>query len=553
MPAQTLDHDLDEILAAFRGGDQTLARDAAAAAMQQGSEHPVVLLLAAERLELQGSVQQALGLLEKALGLVGEAASQLPDEAELWRRTGEILVRQGMPADAREAFDTALTLAPDNYPALIAAGAAAYQMADLPAAYGHYQQAANLRPDQPDVLATLALVAARRQLAEEARNLGERALALEPNSLTAQLALGRADLLQGFSDRAEARMTSLLDRTDLNDQNRVNILDLRADARDAQDRPADAFADYAARNAVVERLSAPAMNRLPERRIDQARRLANHFATASAATWRAGAGEDAEGARSAAGHVFLLGFPRSGTTLLEKVLSGHPQFVTLEEADNLAPACSHFLASDIGLNSLSTLTAQQADDCRQTYWHGVRQTVGDDLASRIVVDKLPLHTIALPAIAKLFPKAKILFALRDPRDVVLSCFRRRFQMNSAMYEFLTLEGTARYYDQVMHLAKIYRALLPLDIHEVRHEAMVANFENEVREVLSFIGVAWDPAVADFATRARGVQRTPSDLQLTRGLNAEGVGQWRRYQPQLAPALELLAPWVEYFNRGPRRD
>jgi hypothetical protein len=155
--------------------------------------------------------------------------------------------------------------------------------------------------------------------------------------------------------------------------------------------------------------------------------------------------------------------------------------------------------------------------------------------------------VALPVICKLFPRAKILFALRDPRDVVFSCFRRRFQINSAMFEFLNLEDAARYYDQVMVLARIYRSLLPLSVLEVRHEAMVADFEAEVRGVLNFIGLEWDSAIPHFAESAPANPRTPSDIQLARGLNADGIGQWRRYEPQLAPVLGILEPWVKQFG------
>jgi hypothetical protein len=496
----------------------------------------------AERLEGEGSGQQGLGLLKKATTLA-------PDDAELWRRFGDMLARQGMVADALKAFDAALAIDPHLYLALIAAGATSYQTGDLKVAYGYYRRAADLKPDEAELLSTLALITARLGDPQKTRALAERALVLRPDSITAQLALGRADFLEGSADVAEKRMTGLIRRPDLNNQNRINVLDLRADALDVLDRPTDAFADYEARNKILEGISAPRIKReLRERRVDQARRLAAYFATAPAEPWRAGAGKDAEGAQASRRHVFLLGFPRSGTTLLEKVLSSHPGVVTLEEIDHLASAANYFLSSDGALNGLATLTAATADACRQTYWRGVRKTVGASISDRILIDKLPLHTIALPVIAKLFPNAKILFPLRDPRDVVLSCFRRRFRVNSAMYEFLTLEGVARYYDAVMTLAKIYRGLLQLDIHEVRHEAMVANLEGEVRKVLSFIGADWDPAVTGFAERARGTTpRTPSDIQLARGLNSDGVGQWRRYERSLAPVLEIVEPWVSHFG------
>src|SRR5205823_4909072 len=97
-------------------------------------------------------------------------------------------------------------------------------------------------------------------------------------------------------------------------------------------------------------------------------------------------------------------------------------------------------------------------------------------AGRVFVDKLPMSTVALPVIARLFPQARILFARRDPRDVVFSCFRRRFGMNPVMFQFLTLDGAAAFYDAVMRLADLYRARLPLDLREVRYEAVVDGFE-----------------------------------------------------------------------------
>jgi Flp pilus assembly protein TadD len=543
MPTQTADPDrtLEQIEAALATGDQNLATSLAVAAFQGGAEDSVILLLVAENFEKRGFGQRALELLKKA-------AAQERDDPELWRLLGEMLFRQGMASDAANAFDTALAIDPGMYPALTAAGAASYQTGDLKAAEGYYRRAAGLKPDEPELLATLALIAARRDEPKEARALAERALSLHPDSITAELALARADLLEGLAAVAEARLTKLIRRPDLSSQNRVNALDLRAETLDALDQPAAAFADYQARNAILESIAAPNIKqRMTERRVDQARRLAAYFATASAEPWRERAGEDMEGRRTARHHVFLLGFPRSGTTLLEKVLGSHPDVVTLEEFDHLAAAGGHWLSTDVALNELATLTAAAADASRQIYWRGVRETVGKDISDKVLIDKLPLHTIALPVISKLFPSAKILFALRDPRDVVLSCFRRRFQMNSAMYEFLTLDGAARYYDQVMALATACRSLLHLDIQEVRHEAMVADFEQEVRKVLSFIGADWNSAVTGFAERARRAPRTPSDIQLTRGLNADGVGQWRRYEQQLTPALKIVEPWVNHFN------
>jgi tetratricopeptide (TPR) repeat protein len=545
--SETADRDCDDIFDAIERGDRKCAIDLSVAALQRGVEHPVVLLLVAERLDEDGRSHEALGLLKKATVIA-------PDEAEVWRRFGCMLARQGMLSEALEALSTALAIDPNSYPTLAVAGATSYRLGNLAAAYDYYTRAAGLEPNEAELLSALAVIAARRKDPKEARVLAERALVLRPDSVNAQLAIARADILEGQADLAEALIARLLDRQDLNDENRIAAFDLRAETLDMLGRPAVAFADYQARNKILERVNAPMVKRmLKERRVDQASRLVAYFSTTPAEPWRAGAGEDTQGAHTVRRHIFLLGFPRSGTTLLEKVLASHPGVVTLEEVDCLTEVSERLLDSENALNELSTLTTTAADTYRQTYWHGVRHAFGKDISDKILVDKMPLYTAALPVIAKLFPSAKILFALRDPRDVILSCFRRRFKINSAMYEFLTLDGAAQYYDRVMTLAEIYRTLLSLDIHEVRHEAMVADFEAEARNALAFIGADWDPAVKGFTERASAVPRTPTDLQLARGLNSDGVGQWRRYEEQLKSVSKILDPWVGHFSYSAPRQ
>lgn len=521
---------LARIRAAVGNGDTAAALEAAFAATRD--------------VEQPSLMQRVAGDLARERGSPIDAAAA----PEIWRRYGGLAARAGDLADAQVALDFALALEPDVYHTRIDAGTTAFMRADLACAKEHFEHAAALQPAAPEPLASLAAIAARQQRHADARSLAERALALRPGLVTAHMAIARADLLEGMAQRAEQRMTDLLGTPGINDAQRVGALDLRADARDALDRTADAFADYAGRNAILERANAPRIAaELTERRVDQARRLLRWFDAATPEPWRTKAAADTT--RPVRQHVFLAGFPRSGTTLLEKTLACHPDIATLEEVDHVSAVAGHLLAGDAALRELAGLAVEQAGALRQAYWRSVESSAGAPLSGRIVVDKLPLHTIALPIIARLFPDAKIVFGLRDPRDVVLSCFRRRFQVNAAMFEFLTLEGAARYYDAVMALARRYRDLLPLEFLDVRHESMVADFEGTARGVLAFVGADWNPAVRGFAERARARAVTPSDVQLTRGLNADGVGQWRRYAPQLGPVLGILAPWVAHYGYG----
>jgi hypothetical protein len=168
----------------------------------------------------------------------------------------------------------------------------------------------------------------------------------------------------------------------------------------------------------------------------------------------------------------------------------------------------------------------------------------------VFVDKHPLNTLKLPLIARLFPRAKILFACRDPRDVVLSCFRRRFNMNSAMYELLTLQGAAAFYDAVMELAGQARPLWGQSWRAVRYETLVADFEQETRAICKFLQLEWVAGMGDFATRVQERERaTPSTAQLARGL-VRSADNWKNYSAPLEPVLPRLRPWVERLGYPP---
>ncbi|WP_174298466.1 sulfotransferase family protein, partial [Sphingomonas bacterium] len=253
---------------------------------------------------------------------------------------------------------------------------------------------------------------------------------------------------------------------------------------------------------------------------------------------------------AAASHVFLLGFPRSGTTLLEHVLSGDPQIATLEEAPTLATAYQAFLSDAGACADLMRVDAGEAEAWAGHYWGEVRRR-GVDVAGRLFVDKQPAGTLYLPIIARLFPRAKILFALRDPRDVVLSCFRQAFRINAMTYAFTDLARTAACYDACMTLAERARASLPLSWMDVRHEALVDDFDAELGRILAFLDREPHPAMADFAARARErTIRTPSARQVRMGLNRRGLGRWEQYRRELAPILPTLAPWLARFGYPP---
>ena len=159
-----------------------------------------------------------------------------------------------------------------------------------------------------------------------------------------------------------------------------------------------------------------------------------------------------------------------------------------------------------------------------------------------------MNVIFLPLIRRVFPDSKILFALRDPRDVVLSCFQQRFGMNAAMVQFLELNSAAAYYDKVMSLGLICRERLGLSVFEVRYEDVVADLEKVARGVTSFLELPFESSMLSPAEAA--LQRninTPSVRQVVQPIYNRSVARWKKYEAQLAPVLPLLSDWAERLN------
>lgn len=512
-------------------------------ALAEGVEDAVLLNLAA-------SIRYGDGRFDEALQLLRRADALAPGDPNVLNSLGVCQFALGQTDAALQSYDAALQLDPRMAPAHFNRGAVLEQIDDIKGARAAYEQAAALDRNYLEPLASLAWLDALSGDAKSARAHADRALALSPANVLARMALASADLQRPDFSAAAARLSALIGDPSLTRLNRAIVAGLIGDLNDAEGSPSEAFAAYQACNAELRAMSAERFERPGvETALARVRRLTAWFEAAEPAAW-----SDAPPTRLHASepkaHIFLVGFPRSGTTLLENVLAAHPEVISLEEKDCLAVAEREYLSSDQGLERLARIAPDEAARHRDLYWATVR-SFGVEPGGRVFIDKLPLASVTLPVIAKLFPDARVLFALRDPRDVVLSCFRRRFALNAAMYELLSLPAAATYYDAVMRLSERYRDILPLPQHAVRYESLVDDFEGSARAACDFIGLEWDKVLFDFAAKARtrGIA-TPSAAQVTRGLNREGQGVWRRYRAQMAPVLPMLEPWVRRFGYEP---
>ena len=530
-----------DIEAAARARDIPRAIDMARKALQGGLVHPTLLNLRSYWLIQQGREKEALFDLKHAVEIA-------PDNLLVRNAYGILLGKQQRWEEAFAVLQGSVRIAPDFPIAQFSLGWAFEATGELTEARTRYERALALDPDFVEPLVRLSSLAYRRADWDEARRLADRALALRPNDYVALTTHASVAVADGDLPRADAIVRRLIAMQAPSALDSAFARGVLGDLRHAEKRYAQAFAAYTASNREKYKLYAPQFEMAGKTVTDYCGWLAEYFARASPAQWSAKRQTAPADARDGAtGHVFLVGFPRSGTTLLENILASHPDIATLEEREMLGDATREFLVDDAGRGRLAGLDDASIAEWRTRYWTRVRE-YGAKVEGKVFVDKYPLTMMKLPLVAKLFPQARILFALRDPRDVVLSCYRRSFGMNSSMFEFLDLVRAARFYDAAMRLAEIYHARLDLDWHDLRHESLLADFEGEARKVCGFIGVPWSGEMGDFAAHAKSrTIRTPSSIQVVKGLNRAGVAQWRHYKTELAPALAVLRPWVEQFG------
>lgn len=533
--AADADRIVGEIIAAVRAGNFDRAASLANSVLALGQHHPMVYNARALAYQQRGQFREALAEFTQALALA-------PNDANLQNAIGVCLINLNRLMEALQAFDNAIALAPDSAPPHYRKGWTLEMLGEREQALSHYERAVAIDPNHADALASLAASRAAAGKTAEARELAERALKINAHQGTAIAALGIIDIAEKNFSAAEQRFRAVLGGAPMTPRANAILQGLLADALDGQDRVEEAFSAYKLEKKKIRDLNAQVYAKLqsPCETVD---RIATHVETSTPEMWSSAAGQSRSPAR---GHVFLLGFARSGTTLLEQVLASHSDVAALEEQDLLASAAQSFLTDDAALNRLTSASQQELDVFRKAYWQRIEQ-LGLKVEGKVFVDKLPMNTIKLPLIAKLFPDAKIIFALRDPRDVIQSCYRRHFEVNATNFEFLTLEGAANLYASVMRLGTACRGKIPLSEHWHRYEDMIADFDASIAAVCDFIGIGWQDSMREFHTRDLLPVHSPSAAQIRRPLYNEGVGQWRRYAKQLAPVIPVLEPWVEAFG------
>jgi len=487
-------------------------------------------------LELAGRYDQAFACYQRVVEL-------RPERAQGYLRLGVIAAQHlGRPHIAREAFRRAVELAPDDAGAQFNLGVFWHRQRDFESAALCYERLLVLDPGNAYVCYLLADIYEMSNRSTDAQRYLERGLAIEPEHPLAHRLAATLLRRQGRVDEAIAELEGVTipeEDPQLAQGIHFELGRLYDRAKDAQ----RAYAHFQAGNDLLAQ-SPEAVVADSEGSLDSVRQLRATFTRDWLAAWREPLGATAQ---SVSDPIFLVGFTRSGTTLLDQILDSHPALQVIEEREIIGGLCRGLADYP---EALGELTPERIMALREQYLAQAAQYLEAGEGDRFV-DKMPLNIIDLGLIVRLFPGARIILALRHPCDCCLSCFMQSFVANDAMANFYTLEGAARLYAEVMELWLAYRALLPLNVHQIRYEDLVADLEGEARGLLSFLGLEWDERVLDYNRHARERKQitTPSYNQVTEAIYTRARYRWQCYETQMAPLMPLLAPYIEAFGYG----
>ncbi len=513
--------------------------------------------------------------LEEAIASFGKALRIKPDYLEALNSLGLLLHDQGRFDEAIGSFSRALQIKPDDAEAHGNLGTALQAHGRMDEAIASFDRALQIKPDFAEVHYNLAVALMDLDRIEEAIASLDKALQFKPEFAMAhnnlcglhekrnnieelERALEKAIVKCGDDSNILFRRAQLASRkkqlelavsylnkiqTDaLQPSLRAAYISLLGKTCDKLGRFEEAFFAFGKQNELTK-ASAEAKKFSADGYLGSIQMRKNAWTTDVRPNWAKPL--TGEGPISP---TFLVGFPRSGTTLLDTILRSHPEISVVEEK-LMVTAMSTAFAQEQTIENLNALPAAGVRSLRDAYFEELRLHLGPDDEGKLIVDKLPLNTAHVGLIHRVFPDAKFILALRHPCDCVLSCFMQAFKLNEAMMNFLSLEQSARLYAVVMELLSAYRQKLDLDVHAVKYEDLVQDLEGTCKPLIRYLGLEWNDNLHNYQKTAleRGVIHTPSYNQVIQPLYKQASGRWTNYRKQMEPVLPVLQPWIEAFG------
>ena len=527
--------------------------------LAQDPDQPAALHYLGLIAQQTGNSQQALRLLERSIEID-------PTDPRTHNHLGQVHVALNDKRSAATCFERALEIDP-NHVASLNNLANITMTRDLLQAIALYRRALALNPDAAFAAYNLAQALNENNSFDEALLLYRRTIALDPRHHQARHKLGVlleqrgqfAEAIEHYlmAQRLDPRHVSSLAnaiaiRDYIPDASMVRRAEEMVEARGASDedriklhrglgkhyeRAGDyeqAFGHFAAAKGLLKRSKAAFDIGTVVKSME---RIKQTFSREFFAQDRALISDSQR-------PVFIVGLPRSGTTLTEQILASHPRVFGAGELQDI-PKMVKLLRPDYP-ECVATMDPNALTELANDYL-GVIDRLARSNALR-VTDKMPLNSLHLGLIATLFPESRIIYCRRNPLDIAISCFVELFDLEQ---DYTTsFEDFGHYFLEHERLLAHWRTVLPVPIHELRYEGLIADPEATCRALIAYCGLDWDPVCLEFHQTERTVQ-TPSRWQVRQPIYRTSVGRWRHYLPQMASLIQLLdASGFEYSEQAP---
>jgi tetratricopeptide (TPR) repeat protein len=488
-----------------------------------------------------GNVLNSKGNPDAALDYFKKALKIKPKFADVYNNIGNALNAKGDTDAAIGSYKKALKIKPDYAEAYYNKGIALKDKGEQKAAIDSYKRAIKIKPDYADAYSnTCELYERSNKLAElsEVISIAKAALKKLPSDLLYYEALynyrsqnyDHCETLIGLIniDQLAATRTSL-------------FWQLRAKLEQHQKNYNAAFISFTEMNNTY--ISSPIYNaKQAQTYFDELLMRVKDLNNALETPYCQNLEES-----SADVPIFLIGFPRSGTTLLDTILRTHSKISVVEEKNMLSQA-KKYLGNNLSTFDIENLTSQELLNAREVYFEELSKHVSTN-SSGCVIDKFPLNIVDVPIIHKLFPTAKFILALRHPLDSILSCWMQPFQANDAMANMVELSRIVDFYAAAMTVLELSEKRYQLTIHRIRYEDLVLDMKTEVSNLLNFLELDWENELENYQQTAlnRGIISTPSYSQVIQPLYKTASNRWVKYQESLKKYFIKIEKWTTKFG------
>jgi tetratricopeptide (TPR) repeat protein len=499
---------------------------------------------------LYREAEEAWGLqdYQKSISLIEQATRKEPTNPSHWlslaRACGK---RYDYPA-AERYIEKAVKISQDRARILAEAGQICLEFDSIEMAIGCYQQASEKKGVSVNALMTLADIYIRDKRLDEAADLVARAAQMDRKAPLVLFEGAVLRRLRGATAEAESLFRELLANPACSGSARVRAFYELASIQDSEGRFDEAMGTLLEAKALLRPTAGPYAATIHHMQ-SRAQEMERSITSTVLDRWRA----DAAKLQPLRRIALLCGHPRSGTTLLEQVLDGHSDVISAEETkmmhdDAYLPLIRDFPEGTSILEALDSVPPSLICHARDNYFQCMELFLRRKIGSHLLVDKNPALNLMIPMVVRIFPETKFLVALRDPRDVVTSCFLQALPLTPISSAYLSLEGTVNQYANVMGF---WLEMLPRMGDQwmyVRYEEMVEDLPSVARSVLEFLDVAFEDNVLKFYEHASSKRvRSPSYADVRKPLYRTAVGRWRNYQKYLEPYLARLQRFLDAFS------